>query len=148
MIYTIFFYHERMCCILETETLCGWYIFINPTQMTPFFAAQSHTSLQENQLSVPYGSNSPPIALTQLRGQSVGGFTKGIWKLPWAVPACSPQGSTFALNHLSNKLVVLHFWDWKGTSPCPELWRNVAASILEGCATVKHIRSWYGQLLL
>lgn len=30
----------------------------------------------------------------------------------------------------------------------PELWRNVAAGMLEGCATVKHFKSWYGQLLL
>lgn len=37
---------------------------------------------------------------------------------------------------------------WKGTSPYPERWRNVAASMSEGCATVEHIKSWYGQLLL
>lgn len=79
----------------------------------PYSAAHSHTPQQENKLSVWYEYSSPSIALTQSSCQSV---VCVCLKASLSPASSSSQGSTLTSNHLSNKLVVIHFWEWKGIS--------------------------------
>lgn len=115
------FYHGGMIRSCDTVVL-----------FLPFFVAQSHT----RKISPPQSGCQSEVCLKV--------FLKA------SLSCGSTQSSGVDLrppDRLPNKRVAMHLWDWKGTSPYPETRRNVAASMLESCATVKHIKSWYAQLL-
>lgn len=134
------------------DCIHGWRFFIPATvtltsspvfcSMKPFLVAQSpHISTSISavssvwlQLTLPALKHSPVVSQRFVFMESSSSCAGMSWTSPSSVCQTSSQWCICGT--------------WKGTSPYPELWRNVAASMSEGCATVEHIKSWYGQLLL